>query len=240
MRPSRRRLQKLLGAAAVAALTLFAGCGGSPTRSSDPAAAVRPQIEQLEAAGNYTGIAELYLGLEGSPQQVREWQLLAAEALIEGGDTGRATTVAGGIDQSTLSQAQLTRVRMVLARAALLSGDREAALSNLPPYSGQLPPELQDEVLQVRVEVFAANRLVEDELLDRLTLQRVSINPAVKEANQAALWRLLADIPDEQLQSLVSLDPELAGWVALQEVARIPLNETTTPTSVRGQSTSTD
>jgi outer membrane PBP1 activator LpoA protein len=225
MRPSRQRFQACVRIAVIPLLVLLSSCGSSPKRDQDPAASVQPQLQQLEAAGDYAGIAQLYLNLQGTPQQTREWQLRAAEALLEGGDNEGAASIAANIDQSALTSGQLARTRIVLSRSALLAGDHDTALANLPAYSGQLSPALQEEVLQVRVQVFAAGRLVEDELLDRLTLERIATNPRLQEMNQRALWRLLASIPDEQLQSLVSLDPELAGWVALQEVARIPLNE---------------
>ena len=205
--------------------SVMAGCGTSPDRRADSLATAQPRVTQLEAAGDYAGLSQFYLGLQGDAAQKLEWRLLAAEALISGAMPEAALDTVAVLDESRLSAQQVTRLRLVRAQARLALGDNEGALQELPPYTQRLSPDMQRRVLQTRVTVFARTGRIEDELLDRLTLARITTDPDAQGRNSEEIWQLLGRIPEEQLLSLVSLDPELTGWVTLQQVARIPLNE---------------
>ncbi len=206
----------------------LAACGTSPSTTGDyqPAGPLAERVTQLETAGDYAGVAALYLSLEGDPRQRREWQLRAAEAYLRGNDPQRALDTVASLGNTPLNLEQKARYEMVVARAELLLGGPEAAAARLPAYSAALPAEPGIEVLQTRVEILDANGRFAEALLDRLTLDAVAVGqPALQDSNREALWALVQKMPDEELLTLISLEPELAGWVALRRAARVPLAE---------------
>jgi outer membrane PBP1 activator LpoA protein len=193
----------------------------------DPLAGVSVQLQQLEAAGDYAGAAELYLGLSGTPEQQREWRLRAAETLLRGSDAQRALAIADALDPYLLDPDQRARLGLLRTRAALLEDDITKAIATLPMVSPALDQARLREVLDTRITVFARAGQTVDQILERLQLDRlVALEDPTRQDNRDALWRLLPSIPDEQLQTLPSVDRDLVGWIALLEVARIPIDET--------------
>ena len=105
-------------------------CSTTPESEKDfqPSAALTEQVRQLEAAGDYQAVAALYLGLEGSPRQLREWRLRAAEAYLRGGEPRQASETALSLDKGSLNLDQRGRYEVVLARTELaLNGPAAAA-----------------------------------------------------------------------------------------------------------------
>lgn len=214
---------------ALALVALVAGCASvttAPPQPADPLDAVAGQINELEAAGNYGAAAELYLGLRGTPAQEREWRLRAAETLLRGSDAERALMVAEPLDPYLLESPQKARLGLVRSRALLLLDDLDGAIAALPAGTGNLSPELLREVLDNRITLFSQVSRPVDELLDRLALDRLpTLSEAERRDNLEAVWRLLPRVPEAVLPTLLSVDRDMPGWIALFQVARIPVDQ---------------
>ena len=213
----------------VALAALLAACAPiitAPPPPADPLDAVAGQLRELEAAGNYGAAAELYLSVKGTPAQEREWRLRAAETLLRGGEAERALAVAEALDPYLLDAAQKARLGLVRSRALLLKDDAEGAVAALPAGTGDLPPELLRAVLDTRIALFFQTGRPVDELLDRLALDRLpTLSEPERQDNLEAVWRLLPRVPDEVLPTLLSVDRDMPGWIALSQVARIPIDQ---------------
>ncbi len=222
-------MSRCIAFALVSIVVLLSACATAPKPAptearSDPALAAR--AAELESAGDYTAAAGLYLGLEGTPAQLAEYRLTAAEILLRGNDGRRAQAVADGLVADGLTPDQMTRLRLVQAESMLLLGDPAGALRYLPDTTQNLSPQRLQQVLTLRVRVFAANDRKTDELLDRLALDRALTDPVARRMNQDQMLDLIRHMPEEELLGLYSLDRDLAGWVALAEIAAIPIDET--------------
>ncbi len=154
-----------------------------------------------------------------------EWRLRAAEAFRRGGDLESARQTLDELDPRALTQDQALRAGIVRTDAALAAGLPEDALNFLPDLTPDIQGERRAEILALRLQAFRAMESNVDAMLDALQLQRLAPDPQQRTEIEDIIWSLMAAMDIEALQSLASLDPALPGWIALQDVAAIGLDQ---------------
>lgn len=220
--PKRRRPWPVMALAA-----LVAGCAAtSPSpREASVSAATAADIRALEAVDDYAGAARRYLNLTGTPSELREWRLRAAEMFRRGNDLPRAMETLDPLDGALLNTDQRARVGIIRADAALAAGQPEDALNELPNLTPEIGGERRIEILTLRVAAYQGVNSNVDAMLDALQLQRLVSAPEERRAVENTIWDLMDTSDPEQLQSLASLDPSLPGWIVLHDVATISLDQ---------------
>lgn len=217
-----RRLQPLATALLIA---LAAGCTGTPERAGpdDPMAALdREALEaarQLAAEGDWRGAARAYeaLAAESEPPLRQQLLLDAAGLYLDGGQREAAQGLVSAVEPADLPSARRTQWQVLRAQIALLEGDAQAALEQLPPNAPSLPGPIQERLLETAARAYQA---VGDRLasLERwVALDALIDNPARQRANRDRIWALASSLPASALSQRLARpqDAVLAGWLEL-------------------------
>jgi uncharacterized protein len=108
------------------------------------------------------------------------------------------------------------------ARLAMLMGESGWAFERLPPVDDPRDADLYRDALALHAELLTSGGFRMDALLARVELDRYLFDqPRMQEANQLAIWQLLAALDSEQVRQIEEADDEsVRGWTALFRALR--------------------
>lgn len=206
----------------LALLALLAGCGGTPISLGPRAPDPSEEAELLLSQDRYLEAAESYMRLAFSsrPPERQHYQLRAAEALLDGGEIGRAATVLASAELSKLPADARLHKTILLAQLGVLRG--ETRVFELLPDEGPRPTtdRLAQRYHQVRAAGFeqigdfvgvAKERIARDYYLP--------VDEAEK--NRRAIWAALSRAAPGALRDAQPQSPNtLRGWLELALIAR--------------------
>ena len=210
-------------AVGLCAALVFAGCSTQPFPrgpASQPPATTAYANELLRRAQS------------AAPQERRTLLLQAAAQLALEGDLDWAQSILGSLPEHQLSERPLPAAdwaREAIVRALLAErlGDLELALqaitsSDMDLSRAALPRELQIQFTLVRARLQCAALDYAGCAATRVGLHELlPANSAESAANADALWRSLANAPDEVLMQLSQTgEPTLRGWTELAALYR--------------------
>jgi hypothetical protein len=211
-----------------ALIVLLGGCalpGVRPGAQRVPAEnPLVTQARAVEKTGDHARAAALFAeaARQSGPKERAIYSLAAAESLLMAGQIGEATRVLSGVDTARLDRGGLVRTRILTARLALAAGKpAEAASSIGPPPALDLGAELQRAYYSTQADArrSSGNPLGSSRAL--VDLDRWLQDPQARRDNQLAIIRLLAALPESQLQSVLgTAEGEYAGWVELALLLR--------------------
>lgn len=205
-------------------LATLAGCAGTPPeRRAAPPATVEA-ARALEANGEFAAAADAYLATAAKkPPTARVGlRLAASRALLRAAELDRAERIAREtVIPANAADLALDR-DLVLAEIALGRSLPNLALQRLPAtVPDNLPVELRWQHLELRARALLQAGDTLGSARERLLLGALIDDPEFAVANQlallAALRALGPALPDPE-----TVTPELAGWIALAQLASGP------------------
>jgi uncharacterized protein len=192
-------------------LLLLGACATSTVSVSPPQA---DAAERLYREGDFAAAARAFVEAADAPRAPRERYLLrAAESWREEGrlDLARSTLV--GLPLGRLSPALRARAGLILAEAALLEGDADAALAQLAGAPPQGAAALRHFELRARAHALRGEALEAAAARAQLDLR---LDEGERADNARELLNLLASLDDARLlaagQRLGQGDP-LRSWL---------------------------
>jgi hypothetical protein len=187
---------------------------------------MQQQAEALEAAGDYTGAAQLYLdaaGQAGVPEQYT-LQLQAVDILIRGKRFDRAHALLEPLQGAGLGGELHDRLTLGRARLALAEQHPELALQLLQPVpAGGLAADFR----RLRAAADEGNGQFFQAAQERVLLDPLLTESDAHLANQRAIWDDLNHLSDTELQQFRKAPPPdpLSGWLELVELTRLYLQQ---------------
>ncbi len=205
----------------------ISSCGTvSPPHKPDAADAQQiSKAEKLVKQGSYARAADIYWqAAQDAESPVQEqYQLRAAELLIEAGNFPRAYQYLGLINEQNLSFDLIPRKRVAEANIALHEERYADALNYLPQNLVTRAPDYQVAILQLRAIALAGIGNTLESLQTRIQLGSLIKDPVEFAHNQNETWQLLATARAEELDTWSTTDePILNGWIALAKTKRTP------------------
>jgi uncharacterized protein len=180
----------------LALLALLAGCQATPGPRAEAPSEMDAQT--LYMAGDFAGAARAYLELARDNRGERaRYQLRAAEAWREEGDTTAMQGLIGDIDRRRLPAEDLLRLDLLEAELALGRGDATAALALL--VQEDLPEAQAPRFLELRARARALSGDPIAAIADRAHLDALLEDGPDKQANAAEIRALVAGIPEQDL-----------------------------------------
>ena len=213
---------------AAVGISLLAGCA-TPVREAPPSAESRlqSQVQALEAAGDFTGAAAVYLQAaeQATAPLKQDYLLSGADNLTRGGDYERAETILAGIAISGLTETQRQHYEVSQARLDLLRHRPEQALERLQTLPAGGPWQADSHRLRAEAYLLENNYL--SSARERIALDGLLSDPQQKLENQFATWEALTRLSDAQLQDMRMAPPPdvLSGWLELVELTRLYLQQ---------------
>lgn len=207
---------------------LIAGCSTSPPRSPEAASPVQQQARALEASGNFSAAAQLYItaasrATAGKEQQTL--QLQAADSLIRGEDYPAARRLLDEMPP-TLASSELQQHHTVNMAALALADQHPAeamVLLEKVSASGSFAADLH----RLSAEAYLQEFRYYQSARERVLLDPLLTDPAAQLENQFAIWETLNRLTDAELQQLRTAPPPdpLSGWMELVELSRLYLQQ---------------
>ncbi|MCK4840687.1 MAG: penicillin-binding protein activator [Methylococcales bacterium] len=203
-------------------LLFLAGCATDPAkRHLYLSEAI--QAESFMDEGQPKQAAALYQELaQSQPAHRDEFNLLAAEAFIQSGDSLSAKSLADLIKTDSLSAEQRNRLNLLHAQINLSNGDAEQAINILnitQPYN----LTLTDQIIFYQSLAFA-HSLTGDTLQSvqaRIQLSPLFENSQQRELNNTVILKSLNLLPTEILLTQQPPAPDtLGGWMALTRLLK--------------------
>ncbi len=197
--------------------TLLSACATIPTQNQ----AYREESAQakiLMSSGQHKQAAQLYQNLaKANPEQQNPFRLLAAEALIQSGDSDKAKKYADSINLSALSPEQRNKLIIVYAQISLNYGNAEQALEKLNNVNiSQLGNEDQQSYYRALAFAHSLTGNLLASAKTRIKLSHLLSSQNQRYENYAAILETLGLLP---LKILTSPSPtataSLDGWMAL-------------------------
>ncbi|MGB5716336.1 MAG: penicillin-binding protein activator [Gammaproteobacteria bacterium] len=208
--------------------TFIAGCSTSTQRSAATVTPVQQQAHELEASGNYTGAAQLYITAASRAtvgQQQQSLQLQAVSSLIRGKDFANARRLLDEM-QPALANSDLQQ-HFSINRAAIALADQHPlealALLDEIPADGAYAAEIH----RLRAEAYLQEFRYYLSARERVQLDLLLTDPEARLDNQFAIWETLNRLTDAELQQLRTAPPPdpLSGWMELVELSRLYLQQ---------------
>lgn len=201
---------RLFSALCLAAL--LAACAGSPSsslgelpRSTD--ASIEQLLEQAAAAK--------------SPDQAALLKLTAADLAARQNNPSRAASILEQVQLDQLKTDKQIYANTLSAELALGRSQPKAALTALNHPSmqhlGEMPVDLQTRTHTVRARAFEADGQTLAAASERVFMGPLLQGDALN-ANNDAIWTLVAALPPEQLQS--SANDDMGGWLSLARAVK--------------------
>lgn len=223
-------MRKLAGLCAVVLAATLAGCA-VPVKEGPglaiPAHGDLGRAQQMEQAGNPLGAAGEYLALarEATAPQRADYQLQAAQLLVQGNASKAAEQTLKGVDLSQLSGASTLQWHIISAQLALQRHRPDEALAQLqmPPAGAELTEALLIRLYHLRARAYAMTGNGLESANELLLLEPLLKNQQAIVDNQTAIIQALSSLSDQALSQLASTAPPvLAGWLELTRIARAP------------------
>ncbi|HEX8593288.1 MAG TPA: penicillin-binding protein activator [Pseudomonas sp.] len=201
---------RLFSALCLAAL--LAACASSPSSSlgelpRTPDASIEQLLDQAAKAK--------------TPDQAALLRLSAADLASRQNDPGRAAQILGQVPLDLLKPGQQVYASTLAAELAMGRNQPKAALTALNHPSLQRLGELSVEQ-QVRTQTIRARALEADGQTMAAISERVFVGPLLQgaelNANNDAIWALVAALPPEQLQS--NANDDMGGWLSLARAVK--------------------
>lgn len=200
---------------------LLAGCAG-PSLTPEERAALGGPARSLEARGQWR---EAALAWQQSAEAAHgdtafELRLNAADALLQAGDGMGAAAVARALPETMPRDLNLRRA-LVLADAALLTGDAADALRRLGPGVSSKDRSLLARYHRTRSDALEATGDPLGAARERALRDGLLASPTDAYRNRQDIWSLLAQVPTEVLDAQPLTPPQAeSGWVELASLAR--------------------
>ncbi len=201
---------RLFSALCLAAL--LAACAGSPSSSlgelpRSPDASIEQLLEQAAAAK--------------SPDQAALLKLTAADLAARQNNPSRAASILEQVQMDQLKTDKQIYANTLSAELALGRSQPKAALTALNHPSmqhlGEMPVDLQTRAHTVRARAFEADGQTLAAASERVFMGPLLQGDALN-ANNDAIWTLVAALPPEQLQS--SANDDMGGWLSLARAVK--------------------
>ena len=206
---------------------LVAGCSSGVRPGPAADSRLQQQARSLEAGGNYQGAAQLYLDAAaqatGTVQQ--SFKLQAAASLIRGEDYAGANRLLDELPAARLGGEVKQHYAVNRAAIAVIEQRPGQALSLLGavPASGPYVADFR----RLRAEAYLQESRFYLSARERVLLDPLLIDEALRLENGFAIWDALNRLTDTELQALrtgVPPDP-LSGWMELVELTRLYLQQ---------------
>jgi len=214
--------------AALLLASLVAGCSTSPTPRPQTVSPVQQQAQSLEASGNFSAAAQLYItaaSRASAGKEQQSLQLLAVDSLIRGKDYPAARRVLDEMP-ATLASTELQQHSTVnMAALALAEQHPAQALALLETVSpdGDYAADLH----RLRAEAYQQEFRYYQSARERVLLDPLLTDPEAQLENEFAIWETLNRLTDAELQQLRTAPPPdpLSGWMELVELSRLYLQQ---------------
>ncbi len=183
------------------------------------------EAEKLVQRGEYAKAAEIYWGTaqETESPTREEYQLRAAELLVEAGNFPLAYQYLSLTNEQNLTFELIPRKRIAEANIAIHEGRFSEALAQLPSNLITRAPKYHAQILELRARALAGIGDNFASLKARVDLSPLLKNMAKIAHNQNEIWRLLALARENELNTWSNTDHyTLAGWIALAQTKRAP------------------
>ena len=185
----------------------------------DPAETAR----KLEQEGDLRGaVRELNrLAETAEPAERAQYSLRAAMLLSKGNFIEEAQRALSSVDTTALPESQRTQSQLLEAKILLTQQKAQEALAILQTISiNESDAASTFQYYQLRAD--AQRLLIRPQLavIDLITSESFSNNPAELRANQNKLWPMLTDLPLETLRSMAknNTSDDVQGWARLAEL----------------------
>ena len=186
-------------------------------------------VESAQAAasaGDYQRASDTYARLAertDDPAEKAHLQLLSAEALIDNGqyaDGGQARLDA--ITPPLPATDLHNRYDILLAKASLINGKPEEALSLLPEPESIYDATTRARIYEVQAAAYARLQQPDAELAARVNLDALLSSAGARSTNHRIIWELLEEQPTETLQSMTLQvhGDHYQGWLELALLLR--------------------
>ncbi len=177
------------------------------------------KAEYYSQRGQHKQAGQLYQALaKTKPARLNEYNLLAAEAYLQSGDSQLAQTVADSIDQNLLTAEQRNKLNLILIQIHLSNGEAEKALSKLNVTQPQ-NLNAEDKITFYQSLAFA-HALTGNQL--QSVRARIQLAPLLRyiqhEDNSKVILDTLRLLPSQTLSQQPSASDVLGGWMALAKL----------------------
>lgn len=197
-------------------ILLVAGCA-APPKAPPP---VDVQAKQAMERGDYHAAARAYLSLalKTQPPLRQQYQLIAAETMLETEQLNQAEQILQWINIDELNTQQAVRYQLLSARIALFKQQAEHTLRILTkPLPVDTAPEYFLDFHQLRAQAY--NRLGNhlETAREHLLREQYLTSRDIIFQNQEAIWQNLSMLSETALKKLIIQPPPdpFSGWMAL-------------------------
>lgn len=211
----------------LAVITLAIGGCGTVVRGPGGAAGVPAAVQHattMEQAGDFRGAARAYqqAAAHAQPPQRQNWQLRAADDLLQAKDIAAAKQALATIDTTHLPATYEVRKRLLGAKIAMAENSPEQALKLIPPLPSQLPLDLRVRGLRLQAEAYQASGNLLESARTRVQLDPLLKDPQAIARNRRATWGSLNGLSALALQRLRLQPPPdvLSGWMELAYILK--------------------
>jgi len=215
---------RLLGLLLLSAVFLWS-CAPTPTEP-DPLPESELELmsdsaQLLRDTGDSAGAAEIYEDIARGKRGDRRayWQIQAAEAWVEAGESSRANEVARDLEPAELERPTRFRLGILMARIDLAEGRPRPALARLDVREEGVPREVLPMLLAVRAEA----RFALDDAVGGIAdvQRRADLLPDEQRlAVLYELWNRLLGLPSLPDREAAAGRPLVAGWLNLAHAGR--------------------
>jgi len=208
--------------------TLIVGCSTSPTPRPQTVSPVQQQAQVLEASGNYSAAAQLYItaaSRASAGKEQQSLQLLAAESLIRGKDFPAARRLLDEMPLALASTELQQHYAVNMAALALAEQHPAEALTLLEAVSAS--GDYAADLHRLRAVAYLQEFRYYQSARERVLLDPLLTDPDAQLENQFAIWETLNRLTDAELQQLRTAPPPdpLSGWMELVELSRLYLQQ---------------
>ncbi len=211
-------------------LLLLQACGPdtSSTRPDETQTPPDQQALSLFNNGEFAAAAEEFLSLSKSAEreQAIDYQLYAAESLLEISQLDRVNSLLSGLsiprDKPAYSWQQLLLARL------LLQENRPTVVMNALNlvHVESLPGRLQVSLFRTQAAAYARLGNAIENARARIRLASLLLDEGQQQENRLAIWEGLNSLRAEILQQLLPPDvDELRGWMELALLAKLQIND---------------
>ena len=209
-------------AALLLTATLLAGCG-APQPDPEERARLEAPARSLEARGAWREAALAWqqaADAQGEGPLAGVFRLNAADALLEAGDGAGARAVVERLPESLPPPLPLRRA-LVLADAALLSGDATDALRRVGPAVTSTDHSLLARYRRIRSDALEITGDLAGAARERALRDALLLSAEQTYRNRQETWQLLERIPPDTLAAQPLRPPDaISGWFELAALAR--------------------
>jgi len=183
---------------ALATMLALAGCQSAPTTRVDSPSEMDAQTLFLQ--GEFASAAQVWLDLAKANRTDRaRYQLRAAEAYREEGDTLQMQSLIERIERRKLPQEDEFRLSLLEAELALARNDAAGALALLVAPDDAELADRAPRFYELRARAHAAEELTLEAIADRVALDALLADGPDKAANAIEIKNLVASIAENDL-----------------------------------------